>query len=138
VAVTASVVVVFVPPPSGFADGVLVRARNAVTEVLGAYGYGYTLAASFADRDHALRAAFTAAAALDREVGRVALVCAYGDEDRAFRLAIGLDRDLVPHAIEVLATPAFMDGYAVPAGVGAFRAPGHGHGNEAHVLVDYR
>lgn len=136
---TPTVLVVFVPPPSGFPGGVLLRAQMAALRVLGKVEITrYVLKGSFDTRNEALRRALGVVKALDPEVGRATVVCAYGDDDRAWRLAIGLDRDLVPHAIEVLASPGFMDGYAVPPGVGAFRAPGHGHGNEAHVLVDYR
>ena len=136
---TPSVLVVFVPPPSGFPGGVLLRAQMAALRVLGKVEISrHVLKGAFATRNEALRRALGVVKAMDPEVGRATVVCAFGDDDRAWRLAIGLDRDLVPHAIELLASPGFMDGYVVPPGIGAFRAPGHGHGNEAHVLVDYR
>lgn len=136
---TPSVLVVFVPPPSGLPGGVLLRAQMAALRVLGKVEITrYVLKGSFQTRNEALRRALGVAKALNPEVGRATVVCSAGDDDRGWRLAIGLDRDLVPHAIEVLASPGFMDGFSVPPGVGAFRAPGHGHGNEAHVLVDYR
>ena len=134
-----TVLVVFVPPPSGFPGGVLLRAQMTVLRVLGKVEIGrYVIKGSYDTRNEALRRALAIVKGLDAAAGRVTVVCAYGDDDRAWRLAIGLDRDLVPHKAEVLASPGFMNGYTVPPGVGAFRAPGHGHGNDAHVLVDYR
>ena len=135
----ATIYVVFVPPPSGYPGGVLLRAQMATLRVLGKVEIGrHVIKAPFETRNEALRRALAVVKGIDPAAARVTVVCAFGDDDRAWRLAIGLDRDLVPHAIELLASPGFMDGYVVPPGIGAFRAPGHGHGNEAHVLVDYR
>lgn len=101
--------------------------------------------ATFGDRAEALFAALDAVRAVG--AGRQRLVVAldradHGDPQRAWRLALGLDREPSTARTEILATASFFEGFSPPEGVGSWRLPapghGHGHGTESYALADYR